>query len=117
MKLSLQLEELAQFAASIVLLVFLEIDISWWLWPFIFLAPDVGMAGYLINTKIGAWTYNLLHHKLVALAVLGIGYFSGNFVLLVSGIVLFGHSSMDRMMGFGLKYPDNFKHTHLGVMK
>jgi hypothetical protein len=30
------------------------------------------------------------------------------------GIVLFGHSSLDRMLGFGLKYKEGFGFTHLG---
>jgi hypothetical protein len=34
--------------------------------------------------------------------------------LLFAALVLYGHSSMDRMLGYGLKYADDFKHTHLG---
>ncbi|CAN0190130.1 unnamed protein product [Chrysoparadoxa australica] len=117
MKLSLQLEELAQFVVSIVVLNYLNVDISWWLWPILFLAPDIGMVGYLANTRVGSWTYNLFHHKLIVLVVLGVGFFLGNLYVLVAGVVLFGHSAMDRMLGFGLKYPDSFKHTHLGTMK
>jgi hypothetical protein len=29
-------------------------------------------------------------------------------------IIWFGHIGMDRLVGFGLKYPDSFQHTHLG---
>jgi hypothetical protein len=29
---------------------------------------------------------------------------------------LFGHSNMDRLLGYGLKYPDAFQNTHLGVI-
>lgn len=28
--------------------------------------------------------------------------------------ILFGHSAMDRIFGYGLKFNDNFKNTHLG---
>ncbi|HAJ82706.1 MAG TPA: DUF4260 domain-containing protein, partial [Zunongwangia profunda] len=28
--------------------------------------------------------------------------------------ILFGHSAMDRIFGYGLKYEDNFKNTHMG---
>jgi hypothetical protein len=31
------------------------------------------------------------------------------------GGMLFAHSSLDRVMGFGLKFTDSFNHTHLGV--
>ncbi|TAG51385.1 MAG: DUF4260 family protein, partial [Runella slithyformis] len=33
------------------------------------------------------------------------------------GIILFAHSAMDRIAGYGLKYEDAFKHTHLGWLK
>jgi hypothetical protein len=36
--------------------------------------------------------------------------------LQLAGLILFGHSSMDRVMGYGLKYPDAFQHTHLGMI-
>ncbi len=29
---------------------------------------------------------------------------------------LFAHSSMDRMLGYGLKYEDSFGNTHLGMI-
>lgn len=32
------------------------------------------------------------------------------------GIILFGHSNMDRIFGCGLKYADSFRHTHLGML-
>ncbi len=116
MKISLQIEELTQFVASIVVLVFLELDIAWWLWPIIFLAPDIGMVGYLANPKIGSWTYNFFHFKSIAVAVIACGVLLEFKELLVAGVVLFGHAAMDRMLGYGLKYPDSFKHTHLGMM-
>jgi hypothetical protein len=34
--------------------------------------------------------------------------------LQLAGIILFTHSSMDRVFGYGLKYPDSFNNTHLG---
>lgn len=74
------------------------------------------MLGYVVNTKIGAISYNLFHHKGVALAVAAIGFYTLSDWTLFAGIILFGHSAMDRFMGYGLKYPDNFKHTHLGYI-
>jgi len=34
--------------------------------------------------------------------------------LMLAGIVLVAHTSFDRMLGYGLKYPDDFRHTSLG---
>ena len=75
------------------------------------------MLGYAVNTKWGAFTYNLFHHKGMAIAIAAVGFFSGNPMVLFIGLLLFAHSAFDRMMGYGLKYADSFKHTHLGIMK
>lgn len=29
-------------------------------------------------------------------------------------MIMFAHSSLDRCVGYGLKYGDGFQHTHLG---
>jgi len=114
MKIALQAEELAQFLLVVFLLRLQPVELPWWLWPIIFLAPDLGMLGYLHSPQIGAITYNLFHHKLIALFVIGLGYLLHQPVILLAGLILYGHSSFDRMLGYGLKYPDAFKHTHLG---
>ena len=111
----LQIEELAKFIVVIIALRYQPVHLPWWLWPIVFLLPDVGMAGYLVNTQIGALTYNLFHHKAIAIVLIGIGWYFQQPVILLAGLVLYGHSSMDRMLGFGLKYGDAFKHTHLGA--
>lgn len=81
------------------------------------LAPDIGMLGYIAGPRTGAFTYNLFHHKAVAVIILCLGWYFSNDWTLLSGIILFGHSSMDRIFGYGLKYPDSFHHTHLGWLR
>lgn len=114
MKNTLKLEEIGMFIFSIYL--FMQLEYSWWLYPALFFLPDIGMIGYLINSKIGADLYNLFHHKGVAILVLIAGYTFNLAVLQLAGIILFGHSSFDRVLGYGLKYPDGFKNTHLGTI-
>ncbi|MBX9782267.1 MAG: DUF4260 domain-containing protein [Chitinophagaceae bacterium] len=119
MKLVLKLEELAMWIGCIILLYFFQVN--WWWYLLMFLGPDVSMLGYLAGNKIGAWSYNLFHHKGLALLICVIAYllklvfplFDSDWVF-VLGIVLFGHSSMDRFFGYGLKYENGFKFTHLG---
>ena len=113
-KTILRLEELAQFVLSIV--VFAQLPFAWWWYPALILLPDISMIGYTLNPQIGAFTYNLGHHKGLALAVGLAGVLLHVPVLMLAGVILFGHSSMDRMMGYGLKYSDSFKHTHLGAI-
>ncbi len=112
MERTLKLEELAMFGFSIFL--FNQTEYVWWVYLVLILTPDIGMIGYLINAKIGAITYNLLHHKGIALTVLILGYYYSIEWIVLTGIILFGHAAFDRMMGYGLKYEDSFKHTHLG---
>lgn len=112
MKNLIKLEELAQFLFGIFL--FSNTDFAWWWFLVLILAPDVGMFGYLLNNKIGAYTYNIFHHKGLALILLVVGAFFKLPLLELSGIILFTHAAMDRMLGYGLKYEKGFKYTHLG---
>src|SRR5687768_10045251 len=105
MKMQLKLEELAMAFAGIYLCTLTGIMPVWWLYFLLFFTPDIGMAGYLVNTRVGALTYNFLHHKGVAIAVWVIGFLSGNEYLQFAGLLMFAHSSFDRMLGYGLKYP------------
>jgi ABC-type nitrate/sulfonate/bicarbonate transport system permease component len=70
----------------------------------------------LVNKRVGAYTYNLFHHRAIALIVVAVGLFLANNLVIAIGILLFAHSSFDRMMGYGLKFKDDFKHTSLGWM-
>lgn len=114
MKLILQLEELAMFGLSIFL--FSLLDFEWWWYLVLFFAPDLGMLGYLINTKAGAFTYNVLHHKMIAIMLYLAGIYWNHQILQLAGVILFGHASFDRIVGYGLKYTDSFQHTHLGII-
>ena len=114
MKNSLRIEEFLMFLSSIYL--FNLLDYEWWLFLALFLAPDLSMLGYIISPKIGAYAYNLFHHKGVALAIYLLGIYTGVNELQLVGLILFGHSSFDRIMGYGLKYEDSFNHTHLGLI-
>jgi hypothetical protein len=116
MKNLIKLEEAGVFALSVFLLYKLNIHLSWWLYVILFLSPDIGMVGYIVNTKIGALTYNLLHHKAIACILLFLGIIQSNDYLLLAGFLLLAHSSLDRILGYGLKYPDNFKHTNVGYL-
>jgi hypothetical protein len=112
MKNVIKLEELAQFALSIFL--YSALDFAWWWYLILLLTPDFGALGYLINTKVGAFTYNLTHHKGLAILLYLLGVYSANPVVQFAGLLLLGHSSLDRTFGYGLKYPDSFQNTHLG---
>ena len=116
MKYQLKAEQAVQLALSIIALYLQPYSFHWWVWLLLFLAPDVSMLGYLVGPKTGAITYNLIHHKLVAGIFIAIGFPGHMPVLLLIGLLLWAHSSFDRMMGYGLKFPDSFHNTHLGLI-
>lgn len=94
--------------------LFSLLSYPWWLFLVLFLTPDIGMIGYVIHNKAGAFCYNLFHHKGLAILIYGLGVYVSNELLQFSGIILFGHASFDRILGYGLKYEKGFKFTHLG---
>ncbi len=112
MKITVQLEEIAMLILGIYF--FNILSYPWWLFLALFLLPDIGMLGYLINGKVGAFTYNIFHHKGIAILLYLIGIYVSNDLLLLIGIILFSHSAFDRMLGYGLKLEKGFKFTHLG---
>lgn len=112
MKIILKLEELAQFILGIVL--FSQLDYAWWWFVALILLPDIGMLGYVFTTKIGALVYNLFHNKAIGIAFILIGMFYLGEIYTLVGIILFSHSALDRVFGYGLKYTDSFRNTHLG---
>lgn len=114
MKRVLQLEEWAQLIAGLFFIWYQPISISAWIWPLLFLSPDISMLGYLAGPRVGAFTYNLFHHKGLAIAVALIGFYFQLPWLQLAGIILWSHSCFDRVFGYGLKYETGFQHTHLG---
>ncbi len=112
MKNLLKLEEL--FLFGLALFLFSGLDYGWGSYALLFLAPDLGMIGYLLNPRLGAWTYNLIHHKGLAVVLyVGGSLFSVPW-LMFAGTLLLGHSSVDRVFSYGLKHEDAFQNTHLG---
>ncbi|MGY2134691.1 DUF4260 domain-containing protein [Hymenobacter sp. HD11105] len=114
MKNLLKLEELAEAILAVV--IFSQLPYAWWWLPTLFLLPDLGMLGYLIGPRAGAFSYNLLHHKALAVAAGVAGWWLSLPMLLLAGSVLLFHAAFDRLMGYGLKYATSFQHTHLGYV-
>jgi hypothetical protein len=114
MKTSLKIEELFMFGLSIYM--FSQMDYSWWWYPALLFTPDLSMIGYLANARIGSITYNFIHHKALGITLYILGLIGTIPALQLAGVMLFSHSNMDRILGYGLKYPDSFQHTHLGMI-
>jgi hypothetical protein len=112
MKLLLRLEDAALAVLAAVL--FLLTGLQWWWLIVLFVVPDVSMVGYAANPRAGAVIYNVVHHRAVAVGVYCLGVLTRQPALLAAGSLLLFHSSVDRVLGYGLKYQDSFANTHLG---
>jgi len=112
MKTILKLEEIGMFLLGVYL--FNQLSYSWWWFLALILTPDIGMLGYMLGNKIGAYTYNFFHHKGIAVAIYSLGVYVQIPWLQLAGVILFSHACFDRALGYGLKYTKGFKFTHLG---
>jgi Domain of unknown function (DUF4260) len=90
--------------------------LAWWWYPALLLVPDIFMLGYLVNTKLGAFVYNVGHSMFPGLILLGVGVATASPLTAAIGAIWLGHVGWDRSLGYGLKYHDAFQHTHLGVI-
>ena len=104
MKTLTKLEELAIVLFSIYL--FSLLPFAWWIFPLFFFTPDLSMIGLLAGKRAGAILYDLFHHKAIALVAYVAGSLLGFPVLSLIGVLMLGHSSFDRVCGFGLLDPN-----------
>lgn len=109
--LLLRLEGLTVLAAAIILYAHLRGNA--WLFAALFLLPDVGMIGYLRNTQLGSVTYNAVHTYALPMLLLGAGAAANIPTALFLSLIWFAHIGGDRILGYGLKYPNAFKDTHM----
>ncbi|MEM0576047.1 DUF4260 domain-containing protein [Flavobacterium polysaccharolyticum] len=111
----IKLEELGLLLLGIYL--FNQLEYAWWWFLVLILAPDFSMIGYLFGNRIGAICYNIAHHRGIAIVLYFVGIYTSTTILQLLAVILFAHSAMDRMLGYGLKYEKGFKYTHLGEIE
>ena len=90
-----------------------SIDASWWLFILCLFLPDLFMLGYVVNNSIGALVYNIGHTYLIPLLFLILSVSLKLDLPLALSLIWIAHIGMDRTVGYGLKYPSQFKETHL----
>ena len=86
---------------------------GWLFFAALFLVPDVSMAGYALNTRIGAMAYNAVHTTIGPIVLGAIAFTTAHHTTLLIAVIWLAHIGLDRMLGFGLKFPTQFKDTHL----
>lgn len=110
-KLLLRFENVAVLILS--LYVYGMYGFSWLTFFILLFVPDLSMIGYVWKEKVGAWIYNIFHTYILSFAMLFVGYWLHSNVVFLIGIIWTAHIAVDRVLGYGLKYPTHFKDTHL----
>ena len=116
----LRLEALGLLALNLV--VYARIFPGHWgLFALLFLVPDVGLILYMIPGKESArvWAahgYNLMHFYGLPLLLGAAGWFLKSPAAEMVALIWLAHISFDRAVGYGLKYGNSFKVTHLQVL-
>ena len=110
----LRLEGLALLALGLA--VYAKLGYSWGLFWALLLLPDIALLAYLLNKEVGAVAYNITHAKLLPTLLAVMAIVLGHPVAMAAAIIWFVHIGVDRFLGYGLKYTQGFKFTHLGIL-
>lgn len=109
-RIFLHLEGLALFTASLVL--YANQQFSWGTFALFLLAPDLVMIIYALNNRWGQIAYNFAHTTIFPLALAIFSILNTNSLGLQISLIWLAHIGIDRTVGYGFKYPGQFKETH-----
>jgi hypothetical protein len=86
----------------------------WGLFALLFLVPDVSLLGYLRPAnKTSAAFYNLVHSYVLPLVLGLLAWERGGVLGGQLALIWMAHISFDRCLGYGLKFPESFRYTHI----
>jgi len=111
----LRVEGLAVTVLSAIL--YARTGASWWLFAALWLVPDLSMLGYLAGPRFGSYGYNVVHSYIVPAIMAAIALLLSHAALMPYLLLWFNHIGVDRLLGYGLKYPTGFGATHLTALK
>jgi Domain of unknown function (DUF4260) len=84
-----------------------------WSWLLLGFLADLSFAAYWAGPRIGAAAYNLVHACVLPVTLGLAGWFLGSPLAVLAALIWSAHLGLDRLAGYGLKFPDGFHHTHL----
>jgi hypothetical protein len=86
----------------------------WLFFALLFLAPDLSLLGYTTNRlRFAAALYNAGHTFTLPLLLGFASSLFGWHTGLALALIWFAHISFDRALGYGLKFAQGFKPTHI----
>ena len=107
----LRLEGLAVAAGALVL--YFDAGYGWLALVLLALAPDLSALGFLAGPRAGTVAYDLAHTYVWPVALGVGGLLAGSGTAVQVALIWLVHIGVDRLLGYGLKYPTSFKDTHL----
>ncbi len=110
---ALRVEGLAVVVASLT--AFWQLDGNWWWFFGLLLWPDLAFFAYIRNPNFGARVYNIFHSYSGPLLLGLIGIWTSQSAIVLFAIIWMSHIGVDRLAGYGLKYPSSPDVTHLGT--
>lgn len=84
MKGIIKIEEASMLVLAII--AFSQMELSWWWFVGLFLTPDIGMFGYVFNSKVGAWSYNFFHLRGLAILLYLVGLWMDQWYVALGGL-------------------------------
>ena len=107
----LRLEGLAVAVGALVL--YFDANYGWLVLVVLILAPDLSMVGYVGGPAVGAVIYDVVHTYALPVGLGVIGVVGDSSTATQIALIWLAHIGVDRLLGYGLKYPTGFKDTHL----
>lgn len=107
----LRLEGLVLFGCAIALYV--REDYSILALVVLFLAPDLSFVGLAGGPRVGAVAYDAAHTYVGPILLASVSAIVEWDTGVMLGLIWLAHIGIDRAIGYGLRYPDAFRDTHL----
>lgn len=86
----------------------------WVMFACLFLVPDLSLLPYARGSNVVASIiYNLVHSYVLPALMGTAAVFCTSALLGEMSLIWIGHIGLDRMLGYGLKYPTSFQFTHI----
>ncbi len=113
-KAMLRLEGLCVLVVSAF--VYPKFGAGWGIFAACFLLPDLSLIGYVVGPRVGACAYNVAHSYIGPVACMAVSLVFPSSVLTTAYLIWLAHIGFDRALGYGLKYAEGFRYTHLGLI-
>ena len=107
----LRLEAAAILAAALAF--YAHLDGGWGRFFALVLAPDLAFIVYLVKPAAGRALYNALHTYAAPASLALLALFADWDPGIAVALIWTAHIAVDRLAGYGLKYPGDGKNTHL----